>query len=150
MKTTFFIAFLMLSLCSYSQTLTPFAGFSGGYMSNGKGAYGFEIGAEYNRFILAGDVRLQSSSEPILLGFKTGYYLPLDDCDCKALSIMGGVYAAKRDKETHYHINELALTGSVRYYFVSYFFIEGVYQFSEECNHYGGILIGANIMNWFK
>jgi len=140
--------FAIICITCNAQT-TPFVGFSGGFMSNNKGYYGFELGAEMSGFILAGDIRLQSSSDPVLLGIKTGWYKPLDDCQCgyQALSIMGGVYAAKRDQDTKYHVSELAVTGTVRYYFKRYFFIEGTYQFQEEQYHSAGI--GFGIMGWF-
>jgi len=147
MKRTIFIiiALLFLTIVFFSSCckgqITPFASLSGGYMSNGKGVAGIELGAESRGLILAGDIRVQSSSEPVLFGFKTGWYKPLDDCYCKAFSIMGGVYSAKKNNHTKEDITPIAFTGTIRYYNSHYFFIEGVYQYSEQ-RHLAGIGIG--------
>ena len=147
MKNQITAAFIMLCLSSHAQT-TPYVGFNAGYLSNKKGVYGFEFGVESAGLIFGADVRLQSSSTPVLLGLKTGWFKPLDYCQHgdQAIQFTIGGYLAKRNNHTKYHVSELALTGNVRYYFKRFFFIETGYEYMEE-KHYGGIGIG--IMGWF-
>ena len=141
----------MLLLCSYanSQNTTPYLEFYGGAATNKVGAYGFGIGAEmagaWDGFLIGTDVRLQSSSQPILMGLKMGYFHPFDCNASHSLLFTGGVYVAKRNNHTKYHVSELGLVASARYYVKRFFFVEPYWQYSEE-KHMAGINIG--ITGW--
>lgn len=148
MKTILVASMLLLSYCSYSQPI-PYAEFSAGYATNNTGVFGMGIGVEmplqWEGILLGLDVRLQSSSKPILVGLKTGWFRPFD-CDAKqALLITGGAYVAKKNNHTKHHVSELGLTGAIRFYKWRYIFIEPYWQYSEE-KHFAGLSIG--ITGW--
>lgn len=142
------ITLLLISTIAHGQ-ITPYVEFSGGAATNKTGAYGFGIGAEFSGnwdgVLVGADIRLQSSSKPVLIGLKAGYFHPID-CNAKqALLFSGGVYVAKKNNHTKQHVSELALTASARYYFKRFFFVEPYWQYSEE-KHMAGI--SGGITGW--
>jgi hypothetical protein len=145
MKYNLILAFMFMSYVLHSQII-PYADFYGGYATRNKGLYGFGVGVDINRFIVGADVRMQTSYQPVLIGGKLGYLLPLIYDKKQALMLTVGGYIAKKNEQKQ-HISELGLTGAVRYYCWRIFYIEPYWQYSEE-KHMAGINIG--VTGWVK